>query len=143
MTGKRMGQFSLNNKRAKVVIETADISRGELFDRLLASVTVSIYQMVKSRVGLTDEKVTAAFESRGVLNLVKRHMRDENIQMVDESNKPRFKRAMSLIAEDTTQDMGEEGKNDFEKIDPNELRTRVTDQAVYEVCEAVKRHSAK
>lgn len=123
-----MGLFSLNNKRANVVIETTDLSRGELFDRLLSSVTISIYQMVKSRVGLTDEKVTAAFESRGVLNLVKRHMRDENIQMVDEKEQPRFKRAMSLIGEDLTQDMGEESKNDFEKnVDPNNLRTKCSD----------------
>jgi len=112
------------------VIDTTDLSRGEMFDRLLSSVTVSIYTLIKSRglVNLEDDKITAALESRAVLNLVKRHMRDENIQMVDEKEKPRFKRAMSLISEDRTKDMGMESQNDFEKnLDPQDLRMKVPD----------------
>lgn len=120
MTGKNMAKFSLSNKRQHVVIDTTDLSRGELFDRLLTSVTLSIYQLVKSKVTIDEEKIQHALESRAVLNLVKRHMRDENIEMVDEKEQPRFKRAMSLISEDRTQDLGEESKNDFEKnLDPN------------------------
>merc|ERR1719246_322436 len=66
-------------------------------------------------VDCSDEKIQAALESRAVLNLVKRHMRDENIEMVDEGDEP--------------------------ALDPNELRMRVTDQVVYEVVDAVKRHA--
>lgn len=55
-------------------------------------------------------------------------MRDENIQMVDEKEKPRFRRALSLISEDRTKDMGMETSNDFEKnLDPQDLRMKVTD----------------
>jgi hypothetical protein len=117
-----------------------------MFDRLLTSVTVSIYKLVKERLELNDETIQSALESRVVLNLVKRHMRDENIEMVDESDKPVFKRAMSIIGEERTHVVGLDSTKDFEgneAIDPHDLRIRVTEEVVYEVVDAVKRHADK
>jgi len=139
-----IANLSLNKRSHNVEIETTELSRGEMFDKLLVCVTSSIYKLIKTRVQLTDEKISTALESRAVLNLVKRHMRDENIQMVDEQEKPRFKRALSLIGEERTHQMAMESQHDFEKdVDPQDLRMRVTDQVVYEVCEAVKTHATK
>ena len=146
MSASNIGKLSLSNRRSKIEISTTSLSRGEMFDRLLTSVTVSIYKLVKERmVDCSDEKIQAALESRAVLNLVKRHMRDENIEMVDEGDKPVFKRALSMIGEERTHIVGMESDKDFEGdeavMDPNELRMRVTDQVVYEVVDAVKRHA--
>jgi len=55
-----------------------------------------------------------------------------------------LKRAMTLISENKTMEVALETVNDFEeRVDPNELRMRINDSTVYEVCEAVKSHAHK
>lgn len=62
--------------------------------------------------------------------------------MVDEEEKPKFRRAMSMIGEDRTKEVAMESSKDFEDdVDPQELRMKITDQVVSEVVVAVERHS--
>jgi hypothetical protein len=55
-----------------------------MLDRLLSSVNSSIYRLVRSKVDVEDDYLRSALGSEGVLNLLERHLRDENIFMVDE-----------------------------------------------------------
>ena len=130
MSMPNIAKFSLNKKRKNIEISTTTLSRGEMFDRLLTSVTASIYKLVRERVSLDDDQLQTALESKAVLNLVKRHMRDENIQMVDEKQQPRYRRALSMISEDKSPALA--GTDDFglsrdKNHDPLNLKMRVTD----------------
>lgn len=64
--------------------------------------------------------------------------------MVDEEERPQFKRALSLIAEERTNEVALDSNKDFEgeTTDPQDLRMKVTDEAVLEVVAAVERQAA-
>ena len=57
MSMPNIAKFSLNKKRKNIEISTTTLSRGEMFDRLLTSVTASIYKLVRGRVSLDDESL--------------------------------------------------------------------------------------
>lgn len=55
MSASNIANLSLSQKRHKVEIATTKLSRGEMFDRLLKSVTISIYKLVRKRSNLQEE----------------------------------------------------------------------------------------
>lgn len=54
MSMPNIAKFTLNRRRSNIEISTTNLSRGEMFDRLLASVTTSIHKLVRARVTLDD-----------------------------------------------------------------------------------------
>lgn len=96
MSANNIANLSLVKTRHKVAIETTQLSRGEMFDRLFSIVASSLYKLVATRMSMQGQAVTAALESRTIINLVKRHMRAENIQVVDKEETPVFKRQMTM-----------------------------------------------
>lgn len=58
MSHANIANLGLNpKKRSKVEISTTQLSRGEMFDRLLVSITASIYKLVRERVEMDDENI--------------------------------------------------------------------------------------
>ena len=80
---KTSSKLSLSSQK-KRDFSTPPLSRDEMLDRLLTSVNSSIYRLVRSKVDVEDDYLRSALGSEAVLNLLERHLRDENIFMVDE-----------------------------------------------------------
>lgn len=91
-------------------------------------------RLVTKETGLTDEEVADALLHSDVKKVVAKHMLIENVQLVDNSGKPVYRRAVTNFGAGNAVD---EDEDEHPELDPADAKIRMQPEMLKDVTEAV------
>lgn len=105
----------------------------------MAAVQSAIVRLVTKETGLTDAEVKDALLNSEVKQVVAKHMLNENVQLVDKSGKPVYRRQISSFVTDAG--MEEDYEDEHPDLDPADAKIRMQPEMLKDVTEAVAAHN--